>query len=137
MSRRHEVGTYAIVHAGFAITSVDEASALETLAMLTEMGPLEDELGPPEPGDLRDVVKYLDEFGDPVLARQLLDAIAVATTRPWAVMEVCGGQTHSIIRHGIDQLLPDGIELIHGPGCPVCVTPLEIDRPGSAYRRSP
>ncbi len=71
-------------------------------------------------------MKYLDEFGDPVLARQLLDAIAVATTRPWAVMEVCGGQTHSIIRHGIDQLLPDAIELIHGPGCPVCVTPLEI-----------
>ena len=52
------------------------------------------------------------------------------STRPppsrWAIMEVCGGQTHSIIRHGIDQLLPDGIEMIHGPGCPVCVTPLEI-----------
>ena len=74
-------------------------------------------------------MKYLDEFGDPLLARQLLDAIAAATTRPWAVMEVCGGQTHSIIRHGIDQLLPEAIELIHGPGCPVCVTPLEtIDR---------
>lgn len=71
-------------------------------------------------------MKYLDEFGDPVLAGRLLDAIAGATTRPWAVMEVCGGQTHSIIRHGIDQLLPEAIELIHGPGCPVCVTPLEI-----------
>ena len=71
-------------------------------------------------------MKYLDEFGDPVLAGRLLDAIAAATTRPWAVMEVCGGQTHSIIRHGIDQLLPEAIELIHGPGCPVCVTPLEI-----------
>jgi hydrogenase expression/formation protein HypD len=71
-------------------------------------------------------VKYLDEFSNPDLAGRLLDQIHAATTRPWAMMEVCGGQTHSIIRHGIDQLLPDGIELIHGPGCPVCVTPLEI-----------
>jgi hydrogenase expression/formation protein HypD len=71
-------------------------------------------------------MKYLDEFSDPDLARKLLDQIHAATTRPWAMMEVCGGQTHSIIRHGIDQLLPDGVEMIHGPGCPVCVTPLEI-----------
>jgi hydrogenase expression/formation protein HypD len=71
-------------------------------------------------------VKHLDEFNDPVLARRLLDEIARITTRPWSVMEVCGGQTHSIIRHGIDQLLPEGVELLHGPGCPVCVTPLEI-----------
>jgi hydrogenase expression/formation protein HypD len=71
-------------------------------------------------------VKHVDEFHDPVLARALLDEIARITTRPWSVMEVCGGQTHSIIRHGIDQLLPDGVELLHGPGCPVCVTPLEI-----------
>ncbi len=71
-------------------------------------------------------MRYLDEFSDPDLARKLLDQIHAATTRPWAMMEVCGGQTHSIIRHGIDQLLPDGVEMIHGPGCPVCVTPLEI-----------
>jgi hydrogenase expression/formation protein HypD len=71
-------------------------------------------------------VKYLDEFKDPVLARKLFDDIAATVTKPWAMMEVCGGQTHSIIRHGIDQLLPAEIELIHGPGCPVCVTPLEI-----------
>jgi hydrogenase expression/formation protein HypD len=71
-------------------------------------------------------MKYLDEFSNPDLARKLLDQIHAATTRPWAMMEVCGGQTHSIIRHGIDQLLPDGVEMIHGPGCPVCVTPLEI-----------
>ncbi|MEL7209408.1 MAG: hydrogenase formation protein HypD, partial [Actinomycetota bacterium] len=68
----------------------------------------------------------LDRFADPALARNLLDEIDRAATRPWAIMEVCGGQTHSILRNGIDQLLPDGIELIHGPGCPVCVTPLEI-----------
>lgn len=71
-------------------------------------------------------MKYLDEFSDPELAGKLIDQIRVATTKRWAIMEVCGGQTHSIIRHGIDQLLPDEIEMIHGPGCPVCVTPLEI-----------
>ncbi len=71
-------------------------------------------------------MKYLDEFRDPALARSLLDEIRAHVTRPWAIMEVCGGQTHSIIRNGIDRLLPDTIELIHGPGCPVCVTPLEI-----------
>lgn len=74
-------------------------------------------------------MKYLDEFSDPELAGRLLDQIRAVTTKPWAIMEVCGGQTHSIIRHGIDQVLPERIELIHGPGCPVCVTPLEmIDR---------
>lgn len=71
-------------------------------------------------------MKYLDEFSDPELAGKLVDQIRAATSRRWAIMEVCGGQTHSIIRHGIDQLLPDEIEMIHGPGCPVCVTPLEI-----------
>ncbi|MFZ2012669.1 MAG: hydrogenase formation protein HypD [Nocardioides sp.] len=71
-------------------------------------------------------MKYLDEFQDPELARRLLDDLHATVTRPWAIMEVCGGQTHSIIRHGLDQLLPDGIEMIHGPGCPVCVTPLEV-----------
>jgi hydrogenase expression/formation protein HypD len=71
-------------------------------------------------------MKYIDEFNDPELAKRLLDDIHATVTRPWAIMEVCGGQTHSIIRHGIDQLLPDEIEMIHGPGCPVCVTPLEI-----------
>jgi hydrogenase expression/formation protein HypD len=71
-------------------------------------------------------MKYLDEFSDPELAGNLVDEIKAVTTQRWAIMEVCGGQTHSIIRHGIDQLLPDTIEMIHGPGCPVCVTPLEI-----------
>ncbi|NKY59340.1 hydrogenase formation protein HypD [Nocardia flavorosea] len=71
-------------------------------------------------------MKYLDEFSDPALARRLLDRIRATATRRWALMEVCGGQTHSIIRHGIDQLLPDQIEMIHGPGCPVCVTPMGI-----------
>ena len=71
-------------------------------------------------------MKYLSEFADPKMAENLLGNIADSVTRPWAIMEVCGGQTHSIIRNGIDQLLPPNIELIHGPGCPVCVTPVEI-----------
>ncbi|CAM5695935.1 hydrogenase formation protein HypD [Mycolicibacterium aubagnense] len=71
-------------------------------------------------------MKYLDEFSNPELAGKLIEQIRAATSRRWAIMEVCGGQTHSIIRHGIDQLLPDEIEMIHGPGCPVCVTPLEM-----------
>ncbi|WP_072804715.1 hydrogenase formation protein HypD [Rhodococcoides yunnanense] len=82
-------------------------------------------------------MKYLDEFSNPELARKLLDQIHAATTRPWAIMEVCGGQTHSIIRHGIDQLLPEQIEMIHGPGCPVCVTPLEIIDRALAIASSP
>lgn len=71
-------------------------------------------------------MKYLEEFRNPEIARRQLDEIRAVTTRPWAMMEVCGGQTHSIIRNGIDQLLPPEVELIHGPGCPVCVTPLEM-----------
>jgi hydrogenase expression/formation protein HypD len=74
-------------------------------------------------------MKYLSEFRDPDLARALLGKISETVTRPWVIMEICGGQTHSIMRHGIDQLLPKEITLVHGPGCPVCVTPLEtIDR---------
>jgi hydrogenase expression/formation protein HypD len=71
-------------------------------------------------------MKYIDEFNDPELAKRLLDDIRATVTQPWAIMEVCGGQTHTIIRHGIDQLIPDDVEMIHGPGCPVCVTPLEL-----------
>jgi hydrogenase expression/formation protein HypD len=71
-------------------------------------------------------MKYLDEFRNPELAQGLLHQIKDTVTRPWALMEICGGQTHAIMRYGIDQLLPPEIELVHGPGCPVCVTPLEL-----------
>lgn len=71
-------------------------------------------------------MKYLDEYRDPVLARRLLAELRTVATSPWAIMEVCGGQTHTLVRQGIDELLPAGIRMIHGPGCPVCVTPLEI-----------
>jgi len=70
-------------------------------------------------------VKYLDEYRDADLTRKLLADIQKTITRNWTLMEVCGGQTHSIIRSGLDQMLPPQIELVHGPGCPVCVTPLE------------
>ena len=74
-------------------------------------------------------MKYLDEFRDPAAAKTLVDTIRRTSSKPWTIMEVCGGQTHSIIRNGIDQLLEGAVEFIHGPGCPVCVTPLEmIDR---------
>jgi len=71
-------------------------------------------------------VKYLDEYRDGEPAQQLAREIRRLTTRPWNIMEVCGGQTHAIVKFGIDELLPEQITLIHGPGCPVCVTPLEI-----------
>ena len=74
-------------------------------------------------------MKYLDEYRDREAALKLGAAIARETTRPWVLMEVCGGQTHAIVRYGLDELLPPQLELVHGPGCPVCVTPLElIDR---------
>lgn len=74
-------------------------------------------------------MKYVEEYRDGDAARTLAAAIARTVTRPWTIMEVCGGQTHSIIKYGVDTLLPPSLEIVHGPGCPVCVTPLElIDR---------
>jgi hydrogenase expression/formation protein HypD len=71
-------------------------------------------------------MKYLDEFRDAELVKIVLDKIHRITKHPWVIMEICGGQTHSIMQNGIDQLLPSQIELVHGPGCPVCVTSLEL-----------
>ncbi|MGA2602539.1 MAG: hydrogenase formation protein HypD, partial [Bryobacteraceae bacterium] len=71
-------------------------------------------------------MKYLTEFRNGEIAQCMAREIGSITTRPWKIMEVCGGQTHSIIKNGIDQMLPAGVEMIHGPGCPVCVTPLEL-----------
>jgi hydrogenase expression/formation protein HypD len=74
-------------------------------------------------------MKYMSEYRDPALARALINRIRSEATRRWTLMEVCGGQTHTIVRQGLHELLSEQIELIHGPGCPVCVTPLEqIDR---------
>lgn len=75
------------------------------------------------------VVKYLSEYRDGEVARGLVQRIRRAATRPWVLMEVCGGQTHTIVRQGLTELLGGAVEMIHGPGCPVCVTPLEqIDK---------
>jgi len=71
-------------------------------------------------------MKYVSEYRDAELVGATLREIGRTVTRPWVIMEICGGQTHAIVRHGIDQLLPPEIELVHGPGCPVCVTPLEL-----------
>ena len=71
-------------------------------------------------------MKFLDEYRDAELAQKFAREIHRITTKPWKIMEVCGGQTHAIVKYGIDELLPKQIELIHGPGCPVCVTPLEV-----------
>jgi hydrogenase expression/formation protein HypD len=71
-------------------------------------------------------MKYVAEYRDATLVHGVLEEMRRTVTQPWVLMEICGGQTHSILRHGIDQLLPPEIELVHGPGCPVCVTPLEL-----------
>jgi hydrogenase expression/formation protein HypD len=81
-------------------------------------------------------MKYLDEYRDGRMASKVLAEIRRVVTRRWTLMEVCGGQTHSIVKHGLDRLLPPEIELVHGPGCPVCVTPLEqIDKAHAIARR--
>lgn len=81
-------------------------------------------------------MKYVDEYRDEAAAREVVDAIGRLVTRPWTLMEICGGQTHTVIKSGIDRLLPEEVTLVHGPGCPVCVTPLElIDRAVEIARR--
>ena len=86
-------------------------------------------------------MRYVDEYRSEELARKLADEIRTSVTRPWVLMEICGGQTHSIVKYGIDYLLPKEVELVHGPGCPVCVTSLEMidkahriaERPGVIF----
>jgi hydrogenase expression/formation protein HypD len=81
-------------------------------------------------------MKFLDEYRDEALAKKIVDEIRRIVTKPWVLMEVCGGQTHTIVKYGIDRLLPAEIELVHGPGCPVCVTSLEmIDRAHAIAQR--
>lgn len=71
-------------------------------------------------------MKYLDEYRDPLKAKILSEKIHAVTSKPWTIMEICGGQTHSIVKSGLERLLPASLSIVHGPGCPVCVTPLEI-----------
>ena len=71
-------------------------------------------------------MRFVDEYRDGRAVRLAAAAIRATQSRPWTIMEICGGQTHSILKFGLDQLLPEGLTLVHGPGCPVCVTPLEL-----------
>src|SRR5512142_3097963 len=71
-------------------------------------------------------MKFVDEYRDPERAKSLSVALKQRVTRPWTLIEICGGQTHSILRYGVDQLLPESVRLVHGPGCPVCVTPISL-----------
>ena len=69
---------------------------------------------------------FLKGYRDAKLVKGIVENLHQCITRPWSIMEICGGQTHAIMQYGLNQLLPEEIELIHGPGCPVCVTPLEL-----------
>jgi hydrogenase expression/formation protein HypD len=71
-------------------------------------------------------MRYLEEYRDPALAKKISGRIHAVTTTPWTIMEICGGQTHSIVKSGLERLLPESLSIVHGPGCPVCVTPLEL-----------
>lgn len=82
-------------------------------------------------------MKHRDEYRDAARVRECADAIERAVTRSWTLMEVCGGQTNAIVRHGLDQLLPGEVDLVHGPGCPVCVTPVEVLDKAHAIARRP
>src|SRR3954468_6017963 len=82
-------------------------------------------------------MKYLDEYRDGAAAQKLADASARTVTQPWTIMEVCGGQTHTIVKYGVDDLLPPGVELVHGPGCPVCVIPMGRVDDGIAIAHEP
>src|SRR6476646_10011398 len=82
-------------------------------------------------------MKYIDEYRDEALAQKIVGEIRRAVTRPWVLMEVCGGQTHTIVKYGLDRLLPREVELVHGPGCPVCVTSLEMIDKAHAIARRP
>jgi hydrogenase expression/formation protein HypD len=82
-------------------------------------------------------VKFLSEYRDQKAAAELARAIHKKVTRPWTIMEICGGQTHTIVKNGLEDLLPRGITLVHGPGCPVCVTPIELIDKAVALAKRP
>ena len=82
-------------------------------------------------------MKFLSEYRDQKAAEQLVGAIRKKVTRPWTIMEICGGQTHTIVKSGLEDLLPKEITLVHGPGCPVCVTPIELIDKAVAIAKRP
>ena len=135
-----QVGEYVLVHVGFAISRIDEAEAERTYQALQGSGSAHRTGVARGGGDgtwRLPPMKYLDEYRDGDVAKKIVGEMRRIQTRPWVLMEVCGGQTHSIVKNGIDHLLPEGVELVHGPGCPVCVTPLEmIDKAHAIARQA-
>jgi hydrogenase expression/formation protein HypD len=112
-----------LVHVGVAISVVDQKEAEETYSYLKQMG----ELDGLEPSPAAEARHEIRRRVPRCRARpSLAEAVARATTRPWTIMEICGGQTHAIVKFGLDDLLPKNLTLVHGPGCPVCVTSAEL-----------
>ena len=119
-----QVGDFVIVHVGFAISRMDETEAQEIFSYLEEIG---------QAGDRRRM-KYIDEYRDAEAAKRLAAAIAKTTTRPWNIMEVCGGQTHAIIRFGLDEMLPRQINADSRSGLPGVRHAAGDDRQGRGHR---
>ncbi len=125
-----QIGDWVLVHVGFAMAKIDEHEAKLTLDQVQKMGA--DYTNEIEAFNCirnrlrgRCTMKFVDEFRDPAAARALVKSITeLATGGEFKFMEVCGGHTHTIYRHGIEHLLPEEVELVHGPGCPVCVIPM-------------
>ena len=116
------VGSYVLVHVGYALSVVDEEEAQKIFEVP------EGDAGAGRAGGER-LMKFMDEYRDREAVRKLAGEIRRTVSRPWTLMEVCGGQTHTMLKSGLLELLPEQIEMVHGPGCPVCVTPLEqIDK---------
>ncbi len=115
-----------LIHVGFAMSKIEEVQAHDQLRMLEALG--EDQMAMDEMRgySFAEEMKYVDEFRDPKLIKNVSREIARTADpdRHYRIMEVCGGHTHAIYRHGLKNLLPENVELIHGPGCPVCVLPM-------------
>ncbi len=123
------LGQWVLVHVGFAMSVINEAEARDTLEALQNMFDVEPDVG----ALLRRgaIMRYVDEYRAPEQVMQLVAHLQQrarllphTAARPLRIMEVCGGHTHAIFKFGLDQLLPENIEFIHGPGCPVCVLPM-------------
>ena len=121
-----KVGDYVVLHVGYALAKIDPEEAQRTIELLNAVGSRR--------------MKYVDEYRDGALARSLAAEIAreARPDRTYRLMEFCGGHTHAISRYGLEDLLPANVQMIHGPGCPVCVLPMaRIDMAIALARRSP
>lgn len=124
------VGQWALVHVGFAMSVINEAEARDTLDALQNMFDVEPDVGALLYGEEK-IMRFVDEYRAPEQVMQLIEHLrerashlSYTAERPLRIMEVCGGHTHAIFKFGLDQLLPENVEFIHGPGCPVCVLPM-------------